>query len=97
MTGKYSSIELYNIKKDLITNIKSLSRDEHVQIFCIIKKAKVKYTENNNGIFINLQNVNTRVINKLLKFVEFAKVNNSELEKKNKIIDNIRQNTMSAI
>ena len=40
MTGKYSSIELYNIKKDLITNIKSLSRDEHVQIFCIIKKSE---------------------------------------------------------
>ena len=76
MTGKYSSIELYNIKKDLITNIKSLSRDEHVQIFCIIKKAKVKYTENNNGIFINMKILEQSCLNDVYEFLNFIKNKN---------------------
>lgn len=95
MKSKYSSTELYNIKKDLIKDIKLLSRDEHVQIFYIIKKSNVKYTENNNGIFINLRNVSDKILDKLIKFVEFAKVNNSELESTNKIIDKIRKETNS--
>ncbi len=96
MKSKYSSTELYNIKKDLIKDIKLLSRDEHVQIFYIIKKSNVKYTENNNGIFINLRHVSDKILDKLIKFVEFAKVNNSELESTNKIIDKIREETNSS-
>ena len=83
--------EQYNIKKDLIKNIKTLSTNEHIQIFYIIKNANVKYTENNNGIFINLSNVDNTILNKLVKFVEYAKINNTELETTNKIIDKIRE------
>jgi hypothetical protein len=84
-------IDKSNIKKDLIKDIKTLSKNEHLQVFHIIKNAGVKYTENNNGIFINLNNINNVILNKLIKFVEYAKLNNNELELSNNIIDKIRE------
>lgn len=87
-------IEVYNIKKELLKNIKSLSKNEHIQIFYIIKSADIKYTENNNGIFININNINNEILNKLIKFVEYAKINNSELESSNKHIDKIRKDNI---
>jgi len=91
ITNNISDIELHNIKKELIKNINSLSKNEHIQVFYIIKNAGVKYTENNNGIFINLNNINISILNKLIKFVEYAKINNNELETQNKLIDKIRE------
>lgn len=93
MKSKYSKIDFYNIKKELISNINRLSKNEHIQIFYIIKKANIKYTENNNGIFINMNNISESIIEELIKFVEFAKVNNNELETTNKIIEKIREET----
>ena len=88
---EHEQLELYNIKKELIKDIKTLSTNEHIQVFSIIQNANVKYTENNNGIFINLSNINNTILNKLIKFVEYAKINNTELETTNKIIDKIRE------
>jgi len=88
---EHEQLELYNIKKELIKDIKTLSTNEHIQVFYIIQNANVKYTENNNGIFINLSNINNTILNKLIKFVEYAKINNTELETTNKIIDKIRE------
>jgi len=71
-----------NLKKD----IKNLNKNEYIEIFKIILNNNIKYTENNNGIFINLKYVNEQVMEKLLNFIEFSKIN----KKKFKKIENVR-------
>jgi hypothetical protein len=83
--------EEYKIKKNLINDIKNLSKNEHIQIFHIIKNANVKYTENNNGIFINLNNIKDDLLYKLIDFIKYTKFNNNELEKIDKIQDKLRE------
>ena len=88
---------IYNVKKKLINDIKFLSKNEHIQIFHIIKNGNIKYTENNNGIFINLSNIDDDIFNKLLEFIEYTKFNNNELEKTNKLRDKIREENIKKI
>jgi len=71
-----------NLKKD----IKNLNKNEYIEIFKIILNNNIKYTENNNGIFINLKYVNEQVMEKLLNFIEFSKIK----KKKFKKIENVR-------
>ena len=91
MNKEDNKIELYKIKKNLINDIKNLSKNEHIQIFHIIKNANIKYTENNNGIFINLNNINNALLYKLIDFIKYTKFNNNELEKIDKIQDKLRE------
>ena len=42
-----------NDKRKIISNIKKLSKIEHIEVFKIIQKEEIKYSENSNGIFIN--------------------------------------------
>ena len=46
-----------------------MSQSELIEIFKIIKDNTDKYTENNNGIFINLTNINNITFQKLLRLV----------------------------
>tara|TARA_Y100000768_G_C23864105_1_gene627187 strand:+ start:171 stop:458 length:288 start_codon:yes stop_codon:yes gene_type:complete len=91
MNNEDTRLELYKIKKTLINDIKNLSKNEHIQIFHIIKNANIKYTENNNGIFINLNNINDNILYKLIDFIKYTKFNNNELEKIDKIQDKLRE------
>lgn len=94
MKEEYDKFELYKKKKKLINDIKNLSKNEHIQIFHIIKNANIKYTENNNGIFINLNNINDEILYKLIDFIKYTKFNNNELEKIDKIRDKIREDNI---
>lgn len=60
--------ELEKIRK----HIESLDSNHHVEIAKIFKKNKIKLTENNNGIFINLNNIDTKVINEIKKYLSFV-------------------------
>jgi len=70
-----------NIKKkqELVKKIRSMSKSELIEIFKIIKENTDKYTENNNGIFINLTSINDNTFQKLLDFVNFSSLNLSNL------------------
>ena len=66
-------------KQELVKKIRSMSQSELIEIFKIIKDNTDKYTENNNGIFINLTNINNITFQKLLDFVNFSSLNMSNL------------------
>ena len=62
-----STIDFVNTieyKRELKREIEKLRKDEHLEIFKIIKTETNSYTENNNGIFINLKNLDTKDIGK---------------------------------
>jgi DNA repair ATPase RecN len=55
--------------KSLKNDIEKLNKKEHIGIMRIFKKYDVEYSENKNGIFINLSKVNTSVLEEIKKHV----------------------------
>ncbi len=70
---------LLSKKKRLVELIKGLNRFELSEIFHIFKMAKCSYTENANGIFINITNVQEDTIDKVYDFLEYIKEKEKEL------------------
>ena len=66
-------------KKQLIKDISKLKKIEHIEIFKIFKKDNIKYTENSNGIFINISKIPDETLNKVKKFLSFYNKNNKNL------------------
>ena len=68
---------LENIK----TKIGELSKMQHIEILKIIKKnSSVKVNENRNGVYINLSYVPQDTIDQLVKYLDYVKDQESNLE-----------------
>ncbi len=78
---KYTSDD----KKTLVKEVGYLSKDEHIEIFKIIKASTDQYTKNDNGIFINLSILDDKIFDKLYKFVNFCIDNRKTLEEKDEV------------
>ena len=63
----------------MIDKIKKLGRLEHIEIFKIIKNDVNYYTENINGIFININILKESTIIKIVNFVDFCNKKKEEL------------------
>ena len=68
-------------KKKLIEISKNLTKIEYLEIFNIIQEDKCTYSENKNGIFINLSNVSEITIDKIFNFINFIKHKKEDLLK----------------
>ncbi len=80
--------EFFLKKKKLIENIKKLSKEEHIEIFKIFLENKVTYSENNNGIFIPLNQVNEKIIDNIFKYIDYIQAKKMDLiEDDLKIVD----------
>ncbi len=79
-------------KKKLIEMVKNLNKLEAIGIFQIIKEEKIQYSENTNGVFINLKYVSEPIIDKIFYYLEFIYQKNKELDIGEEILDNARKN-----
>ena len=68
-------------KKILLEDISKLDKIEHIEIFKIFRNDGIKYSENSNGIFINISKVPDATLLKVTKFLLFYKKNNEALQK----------------
>tara|TARA_Y100000992_G_scaffold293349_1_gene251857 strand:- start:640 stop:843 length:204 start_codon:yes stop_codon:yes gene_type:complete len=60
----------YNDKKILVNNIKNLNKkDLYKQIFILLLENNIKYTNNKNGIFFNINNLNDSLIKKINEII----------------------------
>ena len=59
-------------KKFIIDTIKRFCKFEQIEIFKIFKKHNIKYTENNNGIFINLNIISESILDEIELFINFC-------------------------
>ena len=87
-----SSESFYFKKKKLIEVSKNLSKLEYLEIFNIIQDDKCQYSENKNGIFINLSNVSESTIDKIFDFINFIKHKREDLLKHEELINNTKKN-----
>ena len=69
-------------KRILREKVQSLSKNECKVVFNMIKNDTDKYTENNNGIFINLDNISEQILQQIYMYVNKVtenKINNDPL------------------
>lgn len=91
MNTTLNNEQLLNRKK-LINIIPTLNNTELIEIFNIIKQYNCPYTENKNGIFINLSNVDDDIIDNIFKLIEYLNTKNKELIIKEELIEQHRTN-----
>ena len=74
--------QLYSNKfrKQLLGRINSLSATEHEEIFNLIKRHDLTYTQNKNGIFFNLSTLPDSVVEEITKLVDFCASQKKELD-----------------
>jgi len=77
-----------NKLKSLKEKIESLDKTEHQEVLKIIKKYECKFTENNNGVFINMNKLSKNVINEIESFLIFSEENNKMLVHRDTVISN---------
>ena len=75
-----------NRVKNLCESIEKMEQKEHIEILKIIKKSplNINITENNNGCFINMDNVDEETIQNIEKYVDFFKQKEKELNDQEK-------------
>lgn len=66
-------------KKKIFDEINKMNKENHENIFNIITKFNVSYTKNDNGIFINMLDINDNCLNELIKYINFINQNNDNL------------------
>jgi hypothetical protein len=79
-------------KKKLIDISKNLTKIEYLEIFNIIQNDGCSYSENKNGIFINLMNVSEDTIDKIFNFIDFIKHKKEDLIKHEEYVNNFKKN-----
>ena len=73
----YSLVE----KKAIMTRIQNLKNKKHyIQIFKIIKENNATYSQNINGVFINLINIEDNILDKIVKYLNYIDSRNSEID-----------------
>ena len=93
--GQNNNDILITKKKKLIDMVNNLSKMEYLEIFNIFMEDNCQYSENKNGVFINLNNVKENTIDKIYNFINFIKHKKEDLlihEEKIKVAkDNIKE------
>jgi hypothetical protein len=68
-------------KKAIMTRIQNLKNKKHyIHIYKIIKDNNVSYSQNINGIFINLTNIEDSILDKIIEYLNYVESRNSEID-----------------
>lgn len=78
-------------KKQFLEELKTLTNDQYAEIFRIIKRNNVEFSENSNGVFFDLSTVETDIFTKLCQFMELCKTQSQDDAVRSKEIDVLRQ------
>ena len=60
--------------KKLNNVVNKLNKIHHNKIFDIIQEHNIKFSENRNGVFINLNNLSEDIIDKIQKYIDYVKI-----------------------
>ncbi len=71
---------------NLKNNIENLDKNLHIKILKILKVNNIEYSENKNGIFVNLNNIPENTISQINNLLEYFKKQEINLNK----IENIK-------
>lgn len=86
------SDEDYLDRKKCLEELKSLVKSEQAQIFRILKKYKVEYTENSSGILFDLLKVSKEAYDDIRNFLSFCQDNRNNFDERDREMENSRLN-----
>ena len=91
-------------KNDILSNLRNeinkLEKRQHVEILRLLTKHKVHYSENRNGIFVNMILLGEDVIGELNSYIKYIKKQEKQLnkiEKEKKIYKDTFFNTTNGV
>lgn len=71
----------YDLCKTIQNNTKKLTPNELSELFKLIKKCNVNYTQNNNGVFLNLNWLSKDNLIKINNYISFCIKSQNEISK----------------
>jgi hypothetical protein len=80
----------YKERKQIFDNITILVKPEQEEVFRIIRKNKVVYTENSNGIFFDLTSITDDVLEQIKEYIDFCLKTRQDHEIRLKDLETIR-------
>lgn len=86
--------EDYDQRKKVWETIKTLVKSEQEELFRILLRNKVEYTENTNGIFFDVGKLEKAVLEEIMKFLSFCAENRIDFEKRDKTLEFLRAETV---
>lgn len=84
----------YETKKQVLESIKTLSKEEYQELFRILKRNNIEYTENSNGIFFDLTPLDADTFQKIVTFLDFCKEQRKSEEVRSNEMNMLRQETV---
>ncbi len=70
----------YERRKTFLDSLKGLTKSEYIEIVRLLQKHEVVYSENHNGIFLNLTALSQDVFDDLERFLVFTQQNRQNLQ-----------------
>jgi hypothetical protein len=82
MSGSVNTLtnEEYEDRKFVLAELKKLVKSEQEQIFLIVKRYHLEYSENSNGVFFDLSRVPKEAFLEIKKFLAFCQTNQKDFE-----------------
>ena len=92
MSSSVSTItnEEYEDRKRVLNELKKLVRSEQEQIFLILKRYRVDYSENSNGVFFDLNRLAKAPFEEIKKFLAFCQTNRNDFEARERQMESSR-------
>ena len=91
-------------KNDMLSNLRNeindLSSTHHIEILRILTKYNIHYSENRNGIFVNMILLSDEVINEMNSYIKYIKKQEkqlSKIEKEKKLYKDTFFNTINGV
>ena len=79
----------YEDLEKLRKNIEPMNKSHHVEIAKILKKHNCHLNENNNGIFVNLNDISDYIIDQIKEYLHFIKNQETYLNEDEKNKENL--------
>lgn len=80
----------YEDRKRVLSELKKLVKSEQEQIFLILKRYKLEYSENSNGVFFDMSRIPSEPFDEIQKFLTFCQANRSEFEARDREMETSR-------
>jgi hypothetical protein len=84
--------EEYLERKQCLEDLKKLVKSEQTQIFRILKRYKIEYTENSSGILFDLCKVSKEAFLEIQSFLSFCQDNRNDFEERDRKMELSRLN-----
>lgn len=91
-TAAALSNEEYDERKKVLEELKRLVKPEQEQIFRILKRHRMEYSENSNGIFFDLSRCSSTAFQEIQEFLRFCQDNRQDFAARDKAMETSRQN-----